>query len=35
MGELESEIVMSDAILVGSPTINQNIFFLYISSSLL
>lgn len=24
MGELESEIVMSDAILVGSPTINQN-----------
>ncbi len=24
MGELESEIVLSDAILVGSPTINQN-----------
>jgi flavorubredoxin len=24
MGELESEIVMTDAILVGSPTINQN-----------
>ena len=24
MGELESEIVISDAILVGSPTINQN-----------
>ena len=24
MGDLESEIVMSDAILVGSPTINQN-----------